>query len=196
MGDQKRENTSPNTHNETNQICQRAENPCAISIFRKRIRLIVSIPAVSKLSTLFGPSDRIRTCGILLPKQARYQLRYTRLFRFSSGWAYSPKPSALPTALVPDRTTQILSQFFKNCNAFFPIDVCLAWVDARFGQTVTQPCIFSGITQRCEYIFVQHFCGGAIKLSAGRLQSTEFCWNVDRSNNLLLKPYQKYNMLP
>ncbi len=25
-----------------------------------------------------GPSDRIRTCGILLPKQARYQLRYTR----------------------------------------------------------------------------------------------------------------------
>ena len=27
----------------------------------------------------FGPSDRIRTCGILLPKQARYQLRYTRL---------------------------------------------------------------------------------------------------------------------
>ena len=26
-----------------------------------------------------GPSDRIRTCGILLPKQARYQLRYTRL---------------------------------------------------------------------------------------------------------------------
>ncbi len=26
-----------------------------------------------------GPSDRIRTCGILLPKQARYQLRYTRI---------------------------------------------------------------------------------------------------------------------
>ncbi len=29
-----------------------------------------------------GPSDRIRTCGILLPKQARYQLRYTRLFSY------------------------------------------------------------------------------------------------------------------
>ena len=29
--------------------------------------------------TLHGPSDRIRTCGILLPKQARYQLRYTRI---------------------------------------------------------------------------------------------------------------------
>ena len=29
-----------------------------------------------------GPSDRIRTCGILLPKQARYQLRYTRLLSF------------------------------------------------------------------------------------------------------------------
>ena len=31
-----------------------------------------------------GPSDRIRTCGILLPKQARYQLRYTRICTFSA----------------------------------------------------------------------------------------------------------------
>ncbi len=49
-----------------------------------------------------GPSDRIRTCGILLPKQARYQLRYTRLLSFLSGWSYSPKCRALPTALYPD----------------------------------------------------------------------------------------------
>ena len=34
------------------------------------------------MNTRYGPSDRIRTCGILLPKQARYQLRYTRLFRY------------------------------------------------------------------------------------------------------------------
>ena len=34
------------------------------------------------MNTRHGPSDRIRTCGILLPKQARYQLRYTRLFSF------------------------------------------------------------------------------------------------------------------
>ena len=27
---------------------------------------------------LFGPSDRIRTCGIVVPNHARYQLRYTR----------------------------------------------------------------------------------------------------------------------
>ena len=32
--------------------------------------------------TLHGRSDRIRTCGILLPNQARYQLRYTRIFNF------------------------------------------------------------------------------------------------------------------
>ena len=49
-----------------------------------------------------GPSDRIRTCGILLPKQARYQLRYTRLFSFLFGWAYSPKCRALPVELHPD----------------------------------------------------------------------------------------------
>ena len=28
------------------------------------------------------------------PKQARYQLRYTRLLSFLSGWSYSPKPPA------------------------------------------------------------------------------------------------------
>ena len=45
-----------------------------------------------------------RLCGVsphpipdtttALPKQARYQLRYTRLFSFLFGWAYSPKPEA------------------------------------------------------------------------------------------------------
>ena len=59
-------------------------------------------PDASIPVTLYGPSDRIRTCGILLPKQARYQLRYTRLFSFLSGWAYSPKAGALPAALHPD----------------------------------------------------------------------------------------------
>ena len=52
-----------------------------------------------------------RLCGVspcpvpdtatALPKQARYQLRYTRLLSFLSGWSYSPKPPALPTALHP-----------------------------------------------------------------------------------------------
>ena len=58
-----------------------------------------------------GPSDRIRTCGILLPKQARYQLRYTRLLSFLSGWAYSPKAGALPTAQPPRNI-----YFYLRCN--------------------------------------------------------------------------------
>ena len=29
-----------------------------------------------------GPSDRIRTCGIVVPNHARYQLRYTRISLF------------------------------------------------------------------------------------------------------------------
>ena len=36
-----------------------------------------------KLRWTYGRSDRIRTCGILLPKQARYQLRYTPIFYFA-----------------------------------------------------------------------------------------------------------------
>ena len=68
-----------------------------------------------------GPSDRIRTCGILLPKQARYQLRYTRLLSFLSGWSYSPKCRALPvephpdihfSAMIPRRTVKI--KFFLS----------------------------------------------------------------------------------
>ena len=54
-------------------------------------------------NTRHGPSDRIRTCGILLPKQARYQLRYTRLFRyFIRLVVFSPKTSALPIGPLPD----------------------------------------------------------------------------------------------
>ena len=42
--------------------------------------------ALHPVIMLFHPAGRI------LPKQARYQLRYTRLFSFLSGWADSPKP--------------------------------------------------------------------------------------------------------
>ena len=38
----------------------------------------------SFLSLHHGRGDRIRTCGILLPKQARYHLRYTSIFYFLS----------------------------------------------------------------------------------------------------------------
>ena len=48
-------------------------------------------PDASIPVTLYGPSDRIRTCGILLPKQARYHLRYTRLFGFYPAGHIHPK---------------------------------------------------------------------------------------------------------
>ena len=34
------------------------------------------------ISEVFGPSDRVRTCGLMVPNHPRYQLRYTRLFDF------------------------------------------------------------------------------------------------------------------
>ena len=39
------------------------------------LTLIVSI-----LAFLYGPSDRVRTCGLMVPNHPRYQLRYTRIF--------------------------------------------------------------------------------------------------------------------
>ena len=60
-------------------------------------------PAIARVARLSGllPKplmDRVYA----LPKQARYRLRYTRLFSFLSGWAYSPKSSAIPASLHPD----------------------------------------------------------------------------------------------
>ena len=31
-----------------------------------------------------GPSDRVRTCGLMVPNHARYQLRYTRKYSFTT----------------------------------------------------------------------------------------------------------------
>ena len=42
--------------------------------------------ALHPVISFFYPAGRIH------PKQARYQLRYTRLLSFLSGWSYSPKP--------------------------------------------------------------------------------------------------------
>ena len=60
-------------------------------------------------SKKIGPSDRIRTCGILLPKQARYQLRYTRLFSFSELPRVYPKQA--PYQLGYTRKCKIAVQY-------------------------------------------------------------------------------------
>ena len=64
---------------------------------------IVESPANAGAARLCGVSPHpIPDTATALPKQARYQLRYTRLFSFLSGWSYSPKSSAIPTSLYPD----------------------------------------------------------------------------------------------
>ena len=60
-------------------------------------------PANAGVTRLSGVSPcPVPDTATALPKQARYQLRYTRLLSFLSGWAYSPKPGAIPTSLYPD----------------------------------------------------------------------------------------------
>ena len=41
-----------------------------------------ALSALHLSSTHFGPSGATRTPGLLIPNQARYQLRYTRIFNF------------------------------------------------------------------------------------------------------------------
>ena len=53
-----------------------------IGAFEKRNWTPASIRIVSKLVSSYGPSSAARTHGLLVPNQARYQLRYTRIFSF------------------------------------------------------------------------------------------------------------------
>ena len=68
---------------------RRSETAICIYGLKERIRARKSpetvdapgfAPDASIPVTLYGPSGETRTPGILLPKQARYQLRYTRLW--------------------------------------------------------------------------------------------------------------------
>ena len=69
-----------------------------------------------------GPSDRIRTCGILLPKQARYQLRYTRLWScfirlgvFSQMWRGTSSATPGYSILSYYTTLQVKIKDFPVC---------------------------------------------------------------------------------
>ncbi len=48
-----------------------------VPLLSKKAAEYTSAALKSAVKTAENRSDRIRTCGILLPKQARYQLRYT-----------------------------------------------------------------------------------------------------------------------
>ena len=85
-----------------------------IKIFLSVVIYVVKAAFMPLSATGESPANAgvTRLCGVspcpvpdtatALPKQARYQLRYTRLLSFLSGWAYSPKPGAIPASLYPD----------------------------------------------------------------------------------------------
>ena len=85
-----------------------------IKIFLSVVIYVVKAAFMPLSATGESPANAgvTRLCGVspcpvpdtatALPKQARYQLRYTRLLSFLSGWSYSPKPGAIPASLYPD----------------------------------------------------------------------------------------------
>ena len=72
------------------------------------------------LLLIFGRNDRIRTCDILLPKQARYHLRYIPKFDFFILFAPQGKAlayGALPVAVTASRVA--LLAFCDGCHSLF-----------------------------------------------------------------------------
>ena len=77
-------------------------------------------PANAGVTRLCGVSPcPVPDTATALPKQARYQLRYTRLLSFLSGWSYSPKSSAIPTSLYPDTSLVYHSCGWKGRESFW-----------------------------------------------------------------------------
>ena len=55
--------------------------------------------------TLHGPSDRVRTCGLMVPNHPRSQLRYTRIYSVSAGGGRegTSRPSGLCRRQIKER---------------------------------------------------------------------------------------------
>ena len=66
----------------------------------KHKKLTESGGKTSAFGQNFGPSDRVRTCGLMVPNHPRYQLRHTRLYLFFSQfpayWLSAIRPRRFP----------------------------------------------------------------------------------------------------
>ena len=76
----------------------------------------------SLLPSFFGPSDRVRTCGLMVPTHPRYQLRYTRIFtiqftfrRFSQTTRATPRNKQNNTPLAGSRPANAKRAENKQC---------------------------------------------------------------------------------
>ena len=107
-----------------------------IKFFLSVVIYVVKAAFVPFLATGGNPTNAgaARLCGVsphpipdtatALPKQARYQLRYTRLFSFLSGWSYSPKCRALPVEPHPDiHFSAIISRRSRKSKIFLSAPV-------------------------------------------------------------------------
>ena len=61
-------------------IVKKYRKALQIKDFAKRNWTPIKIRIVSKLVSSYGPSDRVRTCGLMVPNHPRYQLRHTRIY--------------------------------------------------------------------------------------------------------------------
>ena len=67
------------------------------------------------MNTQYGPSDRVRTCGLMVPNHPRYQLRHTRLYLF-----FSLLPAYYLSAVRPRRFPQKHSRIIQGSQKGLP----------------------------------------------------------------------------
>ena len=93
---------------------------------------------------IFGPSDRIRTCGILLPKQARYQLRYTRKYSiFKNSALSSEEPSCGAQNFLHLGAVKNFDRYASFCSFNRPQDALATSPKAGALPTALHPEIFN-----------------------------------------------------
>ena len=67
------------------------------------------------MNTRYGPSDRVRTCGLMVPNHPRYQLRHTRLYLY-----FSLLPAYYLSAVRPRRFPQKHSRIIQGSQKGLP----------------------------------------------------------------------------
>ena len=116
------------------------------SLAQKRRIFMRRFCCASFLSTHFGPSGETRTPGILLPKQARYQLRYTRILSFPTVVKHVVNIGFWPVTIEGKNTIVLCipraSGLSKCCG---PLPCLLLPKQARYQLRYTpKPYIFTG----------------------------------------------------
>ncbi len=127
------------------------------------------------MTTRYGPSDRVRTCGLMVPNHPRYQLRHTRLYYFIlycyTYWlsAFNPRAS-LRNIVAALRLERSLRSLFLHLGAM-PFSATGGGIPPR--PTVPHPVLLCFLVCFLLIDFLLSMRGASLRNIVAALRPTE-----------------------